>query len=74
MEEQTKAETQLDEDLSTLWSRYLSCDYKDADSLNFNSSQRKMVLDQLIKYYRNHVEGLGEIRSLDVLHAFFHNL
>ncbi len=67
------AETQLDETLSLLWSRYLGCDYKDADTLGFNSSQRKMVLDQLIKYYRNHVEGLGEIRSLDVLHAFFHN-
>ena len=68
------SETQLDEALSTLWSKYLACDYKDAHSLSFNSGQRKVVLDQLIKYYRNHVEGLGEIRSLDVLHAFFHNL
>lgn len=67
------SEKHLDEEISMLWSRYLGCDYSDADALKFNSIQRKKVLDQLVKYYRNHVEGMGEIRSLDVLHAFFHN-
>lgn len=70
----TDSEKQLDELISVLWSSYLSCDYKEAFNLNYNSIQRKKVLDCQLKYYRNHVEGLGEIRSLEVLHAFFHNL
>ena len=67
------SEKQLDEEISTLWSSYLGCDYEEADALKLNSVQRKKVLDQQLKYYRNHVDGLGEIRSLDVLHAFFHD-
>ncbi len=68
------SEKQLNEDTSALWSSYLGRDYKEAEALKFNSVQRKKMLDQQVKYYRNHVEGLVEIRSLDVLHAFFHNL
>ena len=68
------AEKQLDEELSKLWASYLVSEYRGVDDLKFNSVQRKMILDQLLRYYRNHVEGLGEIRSLDVLHDFFHNL
>ena len=70
----TDSEKQLDEEISTLWSSYLELDYKEIGRTKFNSEQRKKVLDQLVKYYRNQVEGLGEIRSLDVLHTFFHNL
>lgn len=70
----SNSDIHLDEELSALWNSYLTCDYKEAESLNFNSEQRKKVLDQQLRYYRNHVEGLGEIRSLEVLHAFFHNL
>jgi DNA repair protein RecO (recombination protein O) len=68
------SEKQLDENTSKLWSSYLALDYKEPASPKFNSDQRKKVLDQLVKYYRNQVEGLGEIRSLDVLHTLFHNL
>lgn len=68
------SEKQLDEEISILWSSYLELDYQEAGKVIFSSGQRKKVLDQLVKYYRNHVEGLREIRSLDVLHALFHNL
>jgi DNA repair protein RecO (recombination protein O) len=67
-------ETQLDESASALWSKYIESDYQETRSTGFNSSQRKTVLDHLVKYYKNHVSGMGDIRSLDVLHAFFHNL
>ena len=69
----TDSEKQLDEDTSVLWSSYLRLDYQKAGAPEFNSEQRKIVLDQQVKFYRNHIEGMGEIRSLDVLHAFFHN-
>jgi len=65
---------QLDEDTSSLWSSYLERDYQEASNVRYSSEQRKKILDQLVKYYRNHVEGLKEIRSLDVLHTLFHNL
>lgn len=66
-------ERSLDRDTSTLWSRYIAMDFQDTRRLGANSQQRKAVLEQLVKYYRSHVEGMGEIRSLEVLHAFFHN-
>lgn len=70
----TDSEVQLDEADSALWSKYLETETRDTGSLESNSSQRKSVLDALVKYYKNHVPGMGEIRSLEVLHTFFHNL
>jgi len=66
-------EIQLDETTSGLWSRYISYDYQGIKNSDFNSTQRKIVLDKLIRYYKLHVEGMGDIRSLEVLHDFFHN-
>jgi DNA repair protein RecO (recombination protein O) len=65
---------QLDEMVSALWSRYIGMDYGEAEQAGFNSTQRKIMLDSLIRFYRNHVAGMGEIKSLEVLHAYFHNL
>ncbi len=64
---------QLDETTTGLWSRYIGYDYQGIKNSDFNSRQRKIVLDSLIKYYKLHVEGMGDIRSLEVLHDFFHN-
>jgi DNA repair protein RecO (recombination protein O) len=65
-------EVQLDQSTSGLWSHFLRLDYREGNGNRFNSSQRKTVLDALMRYYLNHVEGMGEIRSLEVLHDFFH--
>jgi DNA repair protein RecO (recombination protein O) len=66
-------EIQLDEAASTLWSHYIHYDYQAVKHTEFNSAQRKSVLDNLVRYFKLHVEGMGEIRSLEVLHTFFHN-
>lgn len=63
----------LDEEESLLWQNYMSADFQNVSSMAFNGKQRKSVLDQLSRYYRSHVEGMGELRSLEVLHAYFHN-
>ena len=63
----------LDADLSALWSRYLNADFRSIEAWLTDGAARKQVLDALVKYYRLHVEGMGEVRSLEVLHAFFHN-
>ena len=69
----TDPEIQLDDSTSSLWSRYIQLDYQGIKNSEFNSSQRKIVLDNLIRYFKIHVPGMGEIRSLEVLHTFFHN-
>jgi DNA repair protein RecO (recombination protein O) len=67
-------ETQLDEATSALWSKYIGLELRETRNTGINSFQRKTLLDCQVKYYKLHVAGMGEIRSLDVLHDFFHNL
>jgi len=67
-------DVQLDEASSTLWHKYIDSDFQEAQQVGFNSFQRKNILDSLVRYYKNHVAGMGEIKSLEVLHDFFHNL
>ncbi|MCC7503441.1 MAG: DNA repair protein RecO [Flavobacteriales bacterium] len=40
----------------------------DAHSLRIPGPVRRLLLDQLLLYYRMHLEGLGELRSPAVLH------
>ncbi len=68
----TNLETELDEEVSALWNRFLLHDYQTVKKEVFNGRQRKLVLDNLVRYYRFHVAGMGDIRSLEVLHTFFH--
>ncbi|RPI46572.1 MAG: DNA repair protein RecO [Bacteroidetes bacterium] len=63
----------LDEKTSRLWSLYIHSDFQTVNSAGFNGIQRKVVLNELIRYFRLHIEGMGEIRSLEVLHEFFHS-
>ena len=69
----TDPEVQLNETDSILWSRYLSLDMQSVKDSDFNGSQRKTMLNNLVRYFKFHVAGMGDIRSLEVLHTFFHN-
>ena len=69
----TDPEVQLNETDSILWSRYLSLDMQSVKDSDFNGSQRKTMLNNLVRYFKYHVAGMGDIRSLEVLHTFFHN-
>jgi len=66
-------EIHLDRESSDLWSRYMQADLQSIKTENFNGFQRKLTLDNLARFYKLHVTGLGEIRSLEVLHTYFHN-
>ena len=66
-------EIHLNREASDLWSRYMHSDLQSVKEEEFNGSQRKLTLDNLARFYKLHVAGMGEIRSLEVLHAFFHN-
>jgi DNA repair protein RecO (recombination protein O) len=66
-------ELHLDETSSKLWNQYMLIDYQSVRESDFNGVQRKQVLENLLRFYRAHVAGMGEIRSLEVLHGYFHN-
>ena len=66
-------ELHLDEISSKLWHRYMLSEYQSVKDSDFKGLQRKLVLDDLIRFYKSHVAGMGEIRSLEVLHTYFHN-
>ena len=64
-------EIYLNEEASELWNRYLCCDIQTVKEEGFNGAQRKITLDNLARFYKLHVTGMGEIRSLEILHAYF---
>jgi DNA repair protein RecO (recombination protein O) len=66
-------EIYLDRESSELWSRYLTADIQTVSGEAFKSVQRKRTLNDLLRFYKLHVEGMGQIRSLEVLHDYFHN-
>jgi hypothetical protein len=39
---------------------------------NIGAALRKEVLEQLLAYFRLHVEGFGQLRSPEVIHAVLH--
>lgn len=65
-------ELQLDKESSALWSKYIESDFQGNVPAGVSGSERKFILDSMVHYFKNHVEGMGEIRSLEVLHSFFH--
>jgi DNA repair protein RecO (recombination protein O) len=64
-------EIYLDREVSELWSRYMSSDLQSVKKQGFNGAQRKIILDNLVRYYKLHISGMGEIRSLEILHSYF---
>jgi DNA repair protein RecO (recombination protein O) len=43
----------------------------DAKKLKIENSLRSQLLDQLLNYYKDHIDGIGKIKSLEVLHDVF---
>lgn len=43
----------------------------DLSEININNKERRRLLNELIKYYQYHIEGLGTIKSLEILHEVF---
>ena len=66
-------EVQLNEADSRLWNNYMALDFQPIKETEFNGSHRKTMLINLVRYFKFHVAGMGDIRSLEVLHTFFHN-
>lgn len=44
----------------------------DIDKLHMKNDNRSKLLNQLVNYFRHHLEGMAEIKSLAVLRTVFH--
>ena len=58
-----------DAETEQILSELLVADYQSAPKIS--NMQRKTILDLLLKYYHEHMEQLGEIKSLQVLREVF---
>lgn len=54
---------------SEAWSRLVSADYQ--DEIRLNPEMRRKMLNAVVDYYRLHLEGFGEVKSLPVLIEVF---
>ena len=58
-----------DQEIESLVNQLLVADYD--TTLRLSNMQRKTALDLLVKFYHQHMENLGELRSLQVLREVF---
>jgi DNA repair protein RecO (recombination protein O) len=61
----------LDPELTALMVRFMKIPVSELASVTMNRMQRHELLSGIIRYYQQHLEGLGEIRSYPVLQALF---
>ena len=62
----------MDEDVGKALAYLLEVPIGGASDMVLPGDLRRRLLDQLLLYYRFHVEGLGELRSPAVLHQVLH--
>lgn len=51
--------------------KLLQTDFENLDHLSYNKSERQLVLQTLISYYKLHIDNFRNPKSLDVLEAVF---
>jgi DNA repair protein RecO (recombination protein O) len=56
---------------SQIWYHLITCSFENLEELNIHSTNRKLLLEYLLDYYRLHTENFGEIRSQTVLAELF---
>ncbi|HEU5146955.1 MAG TPA: DNA repair protein RecO, partial [Chryseosolibacter sp.] len=59
----------VDKETENILAELLRAEYD--SPLKISNMQRRIVLDLLVKFYHEHMEQLGEIRSLQVLREVF---
>lgn len=62
----------LEEELSKHLDSLLNLEWPQAQVIELHSSIRAALLNALVRYLKLHLDNLREIKSLDVLHAVFH--
>jgi DNA repair protein RecO (recombination protein O) len=66
-EERARSAYFIDKDHSLLFQQLLETDIRKIDELRFNGSQRRVLLESLITYYRLHIDSFPPLKSMEVL-------
>lgn len=56
-----------DKQLTILLSRLFDADFSSLEKLEYNHTDRRLVLEKLLEFYKIHFDNFGEIKSLSVL-------
>ena len=56
-----------DKHATVLFSRLFEVDFSSIETLDYSHSERNIVLEKLLEFYKIHFDNLGEIKSLGVL-------
>ena len=62
-----------EKELGNWWRACFQSNYDSANHAFGNRHDRNLFLNSLLEYYRIHVEGSGEIRSVDIIREIFNN-
>ncbi len=62
----------LNEPSSQLWETLFQLKVDALEELRLSSAQRYLLLTHLLTYYALHLDGMGELKSLEVLRHLFH--
>jgi DNA repair protein RecO (recombination protein O) len=63
----------LDLETSRILANLLHRDWSEVQSMDLHSSTRRMLLHGLSQFLRYHLDGLREIKSIEILQEVFHN-
>jgi DNA repair protein RecO (recombination protein O) len=55
------------------WKELYQLGIEDLQKINLRSSERLKLLEHLLEYYRLHIDTLGELKSLSIVHQLFHD-
>jgi DNA repair protein RecO (recombination protein O) len=61
----------IQSDNSKLFSQLIDTHINNVKALQMNRELRQMLLEKLIEYYRLHIDGIGQIKSLKILNEIF---
>lgn len=53
--------------LAVLWTNILNSNFDNLQTLKVSGAERKVLLEKILMYYQLHVEGFGQVKSVEVL-------
>ncbi len=66
-----KSSAYLEGEKKEMFASMLGTKINECNTLKFNGSERKLMLDSLIRYYQIHIPGLSNLKSQGILETLF---
>ncbi|MCG8582016.1 MAG: DNA repair protein RecO [Bacteroidales bacterium] len=55
------------------WKQLLDVNIQNLESIRLSGEERYLLLENLLEYYNLHIDSLGELKSLPIVHQLFHD-